>query len=227
MRYKGILIDADDTLFDFQAGNRRAVYQLCDEIGYTHPDRYEQYEEINLACWAALERGEMTQAQLQTLRWQRFFDRYGIDADGKWAGERGAALLGMQAIMLPHAEETARAIAEKLPILILTNGITSVQKSRLALSPLSDFVAGMVISQEVGCAKPGPEIFDIALRKLGIARNEALMIGDGISSDVLGANNAGVDVCWYNPHHKTLPVGVHTEYEIDDIRDSAAIALSD
>ena len=225
MRYRGILIDADDTLFDFQAGNRRAVDALMDEIGYRHPDRYEQYESINRACWAELEKGRLTQSQLQTARFVRFFDRYRIDGDACRAGQRFARLLGQQAILLPGAEEAVRAIAERLPVMILTNGITATQKSCLARSPLKDVVAGMVISQEVGVAKPDPRIFDIALERLGVSRREALMIGDGVNSDIRGANAAGVDACWLNPDGKALPGGVHAEYRIADIRECAAIAL--
>ena len=227
MRYKAVLMDVDDTLFDFQAGNRRAVDRLMDEIGYFHPDRYDQYEQINLACWRALEQGRMTQAQLQTARFARFFDAYRIPGDAEAAGRRFVALLGQQAILLPGALETARAVAARLPVLILTNGITAVQKSRLALSPLKDVVAGMVISQEVGAAKPDPAIFDIALERLGVGRRDALMVGDGVNSDIRGANNAGVDACWFNPRGETLPEGVHAEYESRDIRECAAIALAE
>ena len=92
MRYRGILMDADDTLFDFQAGNRRAVNRLMDEIGYFHPDRYDQYEAINLACWRALEQGLMTNAQLQSARFARFFETYGVSGDPVAAGERFVAL---------------------------------------------------------------------------------------------------------------------------------------
>ena len=81
MRYRAILMDNDDTLMDFQTGNRNAVNRLMDELGYLHPRRYEQYEELNLACWAALERGEMTQAQLRLERFIRFFARYPVSGD--------------------------------------------------------------------------------------------------------------------------------------------------
>ena len=227
MRYRGILMDADDTLFDFQAGNRAAVNRLMDEIGYFDPDRYEQYEAFNRACWAELEKGRMTQARLQTARFERFFERYGIAGDPAATGQRFAQLLGQQAVMRPGAEAAVRAVAAKLPVLILTNGITVTQKSRLARSPIGDVVAGMVISQEVGVAKPDPRIFRIALGQLGIGRREALMIGDGVNSDIRGANNAGVDACWLNPDGAVLPGGVHAEYEIADIRDCVGIALMD
>ncbi len=227
MRYKVILFDNDDTLMDFQAGNRSAVGSLLDEAGYHHPDRYEQYEEINLACWAALERGEMTQEQLRKERFVRFFTRYGIPADPLWAADRFVELLGEQSILLPYAEETVRRIAERLPVVIVTNGITAIQKSRFARSPLREVIRGLVISQEEGVSKPRPELFLRALGPFGAAPREALMIGDGANSDIRGANNAGIDACWYNPAGKRLPDGVHAEYTIRDIRDSAAFALQD
>ncbi len=225
MRYQGILFDADDTLFDFQAGNRNAVNALLDEIGYLHPDRYDQYEAVNLACWAELEQGRLTQDALRTERFRRFYAKYGIDRDPQRDGDRFVELLGGQSILLPHAEDVVREIARVKPVLILTNGITSVQKRRLALSPIRDVILGAVISQEEGAAKPNPKLFDRALKRLGIARGAALMIGDGVNSDIRGANNAGIDACWYNPGGKALPAGVHAEYIIDDIRQCVEIAL--
>ena len=227
MRYKAVLMDLDDTLFDFQAGNRAAVNQLMDELGYFHPDRYRQYEEINLACWRALEEGRMTNAQLQTARFARFFDQYRVPGDPEAAGRRFVALLGFQSILLPGALETARIIAARLPVMAVTNGITAVQRSRLALSSLKDVIAGIVISQEAGVAKPDPEIFNLALRALDVGPRDALMIGDGPNSDIRGANNAGIDACWYNRRGEALPEGVHAEYETGDIRDFAAIALGE
>ena len=227
MRYKAILFDIDDTLLDFQAGNRIAVDRLMDELGYHHPDRYEQYEAVNLECWAALEKGQLTQGQLKVARFVRFFDRYPVPGDPKWAAERFVELLGQQSILLPHAFETVQAIAERLPVTLVTNGITSVQRNRLAASPLKDLVSGVVISQEVGASKPRPEIFHLALEPLGVRTREALMVGDGVNSDIRGANHAGIDACWLNPGGKELPGGVHAEYVISDIRQCAAIALGE
>ena len=225
MRYKVILFDNDDTLMDFQVGNRSAVGSLLDEAGYFHPDRYAQYEEINLACWAALERGEMTQERLRVERFVRFFARYGIPADPLWAADRFVELLGEQSILLPHAEETVRRITEQLPVVIVTNGITAIQKSRFARSPLREIVHSLVISQEAGVSKPRPELFLLALKPFGAAPHEALMIGDGVNSDIRGANNAGIDACWYNPAGQQLPESVHAAYTVSDIRDCVPIAL--
>ena len=225
MRYKAILFDVDDTLLDFQAGNRNAVNQLMDELGYHDPDRYDQYEAINLKCWKELEAGQLTQNQLKVARFVRFFDRYPVPGDPRWAAERFVELLGQQSILLPHALEVVEQIAARLPVAIVTNGITDIQRSRLALSPLKDYVTEVVISEEVGVSKPHPGIFAIALDRLGVKAGEALVVGDGVNSDIRGANNAGIDACWVNPEGKALPEGVHAEYEIADIRQCVAIAL--
>ena len=104
MRYRAVLFDVDDTLLDLQAGNRNAVNQLMDELGYFDPDRYDQYEAINLKCWQALEAGLLTQNQLKLklARFVRFFDRYPVPGDPKWAAERFVTLLGQQSILLPN-----------------------------------------------------------------------------------------------------------------------------
>lgn len=225
MRYKAVLFDIDDTLLDFQTGNRNAVNQLMDELGYQHPQRYDQYEAENLACWAALEKGEMTQAKLRRERFIRFFARYSVPGDPLYAAERFVELLGEQSILMAHAEDVVRELSEQLPVIIVTNGITTIQRSRLAKSPLKDLVSGVVISEEAGVSKPRSEIFMMAIEPLGIAPSEALMVGDGISSDIKGANNAGINACWLNPTNLPLPDGVHAEYIIKDIRECVKIAL--
>ena len=225
MRYRAILFDVDDTLLDFQTGNRNAVNQLMDELGYYDPDRYDQYEAINMKCWRELEAGLLTQNQLKLARFVRFFDRYPAPGDPGWAAERFVELLGRQSILLPYALETVAKIARKLPVAIVTNGITDIQRSRLALSPLKEYVTEVVISEKVGVSKPRPGIFEIALDRLGVKARDALMVGDGVNSDIRGANNAGIDACWVNREGKALPEGVHAAYIIDDIRRCVDIAL--
>ena len=109
--------------------------------------------------------------------------------------------------------------------MIVTNGMTSIQTNRFARSPLKEYAADIVISEAAGVSKPRPELFWLAARRQGIEPRDALVIGDGINSDIRGANNAGIDACWYNPHGKALPEDVHAEYVISDIRESVPIAL--
>jgi len=224
MRYKMILLDIDDTIFDFQAGNRNAVGELMAELGLSSPTVFDEYQAINHACWEALERGEMTQEILHVERFRRFLASKERDDDPKTVADRFAQLLGQQAIPLPGAEKLVKTLAEKVPVVILTNGITVIQKARLAKSPLSRYFSRVVISQEVGASKPDPRIFEIALD--GVSPSDALMIGDSAASDVLGANRAGIDVCWFNPKGKSLPEGVHAEYEAKTLEECLEIAAN-
>ena len=225
MKYKRILLDAEDTLFDFQAGNRRAVAELMEELGLASPTVFDEYQSINHACWQALERGEMTQAVLHVERFRRFLATKNRDDDPQTVADRFAELLGRQAIPFPHAEDVVKALSEKLPVTLLTNGITVIQRARLSRTPIRQWIDDVVISQEVGAAKPDPRIFEIALN--GLDARDALMIGDGVRSDVEGANRAGIDVCWYNPGGAALPDGLHAEYEIRDLRDCLAVAFQE
>lgn len=223
MKYKKILMDADDTLFDFQAGNRRAVNLLMEELGLASPTVFDEYQVINHACWEALDRGEMTQEVLHVERFRRFLSSKNRDDDPKTIADRFAGLLGMQAILYENALEVVGEIAKQLPVIILTNGITVIQKKRMSLSPLKDRIAGLVISQEFGVSKPDPRIYLHALD--GVDPKDALMVGDSLKSDILGANRAGIDACWYNPKNKPLDNTVHAEYIIDDLTQLPAIAL--
>lgn len=225
MRYKRILMDIDDTLFDFMPGNINAFTALAAELGLSSPTVFDEYQAINHACWEALERGEMDQSQLHVERFRRFLASRNHPADPETVADRFAVLLGRQVIPLPHAEEVVQELSRHRPVTLLTNGITVIQKARLAASPIRHWIDKMIISQEAGVSKPDKAIFDLALE--GLDPSEVLMIGDGVGSDVRGANNAGVDVCWFNPKGKTLPVGVHAEYTISDLRECIAIALQD
>ena len=204
-------------------GNRRAVAALMEELGLASETVFDEYQSINHACWAALERGEMDQGELHVERFRRFLALKGSNANPEEVAARFAVLLGQQVIPLPYSEETVKRISEHRPITLLTNGITVIQKARLAGSPIKDWIDKMIVSQEAGISKPDPRIFELALE--GLAPSEVLMIGDGLGSDVRGANNAGVDVCWYNPSGKELPEGMHAEYIISDLRQCVEIAL--
>ena len=148
MRYQMILLDADDTIFDFQAGNRRAVAELMAELGLSSPTVFDEYQAINHACWQALDRGEMTQEVLHVERFRRFLKSKNRSDDPAPVADRFAELLGRQAILFPGAEDVVRALSERLPVVILTNGITVIQKRRMAISPVKQWISRLVISQQ-------------------------------------------------------------------------------
>ena len=103
MRYDKILIDLDDTLLDFHTANRRAVAALTEELNLASDTVFDEYQAVNHACWAALERGEMDQETLHVERFRRFLASKNRADDPARTAERFAELLGQQAIEIPGA----------------------------------------------------------------------------------------------------------------------------
>ena len=226
MLYDAILIDADDTLFDFRGAEKNAIGAIIQQLGIMDEAAPQVYHRLNKACWEAFERGEVTQAELRVRRFRDFLRHYGLDADPQEVGEAYTEVLATQGMLLPGALEAVQAVAARLPVAIVTNGITMVQRGRMERSPLKEYVSAFIISGEMGFQKPDPRMLYAALDALGgVDRQRALMVGDNLTSDILAANRAGIDACWFNPEGKVAPDEYQIRYEIDDIRALPQIAL--
>ena len=228
MKYKAVLLDADDTVADFHTAEEKALKALFDHLELTMEEAAEDYKRINKACWAAYEKGEMTQPELRKARFECFLKRHPCKYTTQEVALYYETALSMQTDLLPGALEAVKAISEKMPIAIVTNGIASIQRPRMEKSPLRPYISEVVISEEVGASKPRPEMLYAALERLGgLSCSEVLMIGDSLTSDMGAAKNAGIDFLWYNPHEKQRPENAHITYETSVISDFAVYALSE
>ncbi len=206
--YNVLLVDADDTLLDFGLAEENALRAACADMGVSITDAHAaRYKEINEALWRAFERREVTQEALRTLRFTRFFGEIGVTADVDAMAEAYIAALSLQAHEIDGAYDFLREAAARVPVIVVTNGIASVQRSRFALSRLKGFLSGHVISGEVGFAKPDPRMIERALSQVAVAGPRPLMLGDSLRSDIAAANAAGIASCWFNPagHENNTP----------------------
>ena len=225
-RYKALLLDADDTVFDFREAERRAFLATTAPLGLNAPEHCAAYHAINKRYWRALEQGLVTQEQLRVGRFEDLLRQYGVDADATQVAWTYSHNLSMQGVLIDGALEAVRQIAQVMPVAVVTNGISDVQRGRMARSSIREFISALVISQEVGAAKPDPQMLYVALEKLGgLSPKDVIMAGDSPSSDVRAANAAGIDMCWYNAAEKMLPEGLHVEYEIREIGSLPQIVL--
>ena len=126
--------------------------------------------------------------------------------------------------MIEGAQEVLDALRAKYRFAILTNGLQSVQRNRLAHSAIKNDIVALVISEEIGFAKPERGFFDAAFARIGNPPKErALMIGDSLSSDIQGASDYGIDSCWYNPDRQARPASPAITYEITHLRELIAL----
>lgn len=226
MRYRYLLFDADDTLFDFDQSSREAFREAMLASGVTPKDQdYEHYAAINLALWKQLERGEVEKETILTKRFRDFTELYGIPADPDALNECYKAFLSTKNILTADALEVIKSLHEKgYRLYIITNGDAAIQHKRLATSPITPYIEKVFISEEIGYQKPAREFFDAVKKGIdGFFANEALVIGDSETSDIKGANNAGIDACYLTPTDKPLPDGITAAYRIKRLKDVFAI----
>lgn len=222
MHYEYLLFDADDTLFDFPKASSRAFEAICrkHDVPYT-PEIYRLYHEINLELWAAFDRGEVSKEFVTLERYVRFFRTLHLDRDPAACNRDYLAALGEGVYPLPHAEAVCRELKTRgHRMYIITNAVASVQRSRLRGSVFAELFQAAFISEEAGAAKPSRAYFDYVRQQLpGLTEENALVIGDSLSTDIQGANNAGLPCCWVNPSGKPRPEHLRVDYEIRDLRE--------
>lgn len=220
-RYDALLCDLDDTLFDFRQAEANAFAVACEAAGVRDtPELLALYSQINDALWKLLEQGGVTQEALRVRRFEQFLERTGIRADARAVADTYADALSLQAVALPGAVEAVARWRDILPVVVVTNGIASIQRGRMARSPVGALIADMVVSEEIGAAKPDPTMLRAAMARAGVSNpSRALVLGDSLSSDMQGAVNAGIDACWYNPRGEKNARGLPIRYEVRTLRE--------
>ena len=215
MRYQYLLIDNDNTLMDFNAAEAKALIDVLTAHNLPTDDAtVHRYHEINDALWKALERGETTQPKLKVERFRQLLAVLGReDIDPAVMGAEYAAGLGNHADLLPGAEEFMHAVHGKMKIALVSNGVSAIQRSRLAKCPLTPLFDAIVISEEVGVAKPDPKLLHVAMEMLGCTdKSQAVMMGDSLSADIPAAVNAGVDSIFFSLKGKVSGAATYTVF---------------
>ena len=225
MPYPYLLFDADNTLFDFDQAERNAHLLLCRAHGLAFSEEgYQLYHKCNADLWRDFDRGLCTKEYLLVERFRRYLAITGEHANPEALNRDHLRALGEGAMLLPGAEELCRVLSRDHRLYLLTNAVASVQKTRFANSAIAPYFQGVFISEEVGVGKPDPAYFEYVFRAVpGLARDNALVIGDSLTSDIQGANNAGLPCCWFNPKGQPRPQGLRIDYEIRALEELYAI----
>jgi putative hydrolase of the HAD superfamily len=220
MKYKLLLFDADETLFDFKKAERYAIEESLKHfnIAYEESVHIPLYHKVNHDIWKEFEQGKITQDALKAERFRRFFDILDLDYDSVLFSKTYMKYLGQASFLY----EKSKAIIDKLSkshrLAIITNGLTEVQENRISKSSIAHYFEEIIISEAINLSKPNPEIFSYALNKMNHNdKKSVLMIGDSLTSDIKGGINFGIDTCWYNPNKISNTFEFSPTYEISDL----------
>ena len=189
---KYLLFDADNTLYDFSATEKAALSRLFRKYEISE-NLLPVYHEGNRHCWKTYEEGGITLEELETERFRLFIEAIGRSDDPAIMGCDYSTMLGEEGIMIDGALETLEALKDRYSISLITNGIAKVQKERIRRTGTARFYDRVFISQEIGYAKPDTRFFDYVLSELKASRDECLVIGDSLTSDIKGAKDSGIE----------------------------------
>ena len=218
---KVILWDIDATLLDFLAAEKAAI-RFCFEkhgLGTCTDEMLARYTVINKRYWEMLERGEMSKPEILVNRFKEFFATEGIETDcAKEFNETYQVALGDTICFRDHGYELVEKLQGSYRQFAVTNGTFVAQERKLRKSGLGEMMEEAFISDLIGFEKPSIEFFDFVFEKIGrYEKDEVIIVGDSLTSDMQGGNNAGILCCWYNPEHLENTKNVRIDYEIDDL----------
>jgi len=220
-KIKVILWDIDGTLLDFEAVEKVAIQHCFDKVGFgvCTDEMLKTYMGINRGYWQRLERGEITKQEVLVGRFREFFGVCGLDTSvAEKFNEEYQIALGENYVFCENAREVIEACKKRMPQYAVTNGTKVAQDGKLKNSGLMHVFDRVFISEEVGYEKPDVKFFDEVFRSIGeYDRKEVLIVGDSLTSDIRGGNNAGIVTCWYNPKKLKNDAGVTVDYEITDL----------
>lgn len=201
-KYKFILFDADDTLFDFQKAEKEAFVKLLSEYNIEFNDEYYQiYKNENKRLWKEFELGNIEKKEIFDNRMILLFKELNIDDDPASASYRFLNYLALGTYLFDDTYKMLEKLSKKYQLYIITNGAKIVQYPRLIKSGIDKFFIDIFISEEIGYQKPKKEFFDYVANTIeNFKKEEAIVIGDSLTSDIIGAIEYGIDTCWYNPN---------------------------
>ena len=227
MAIKILLWDIDGTILNFEKAEEAAIRKGFEEnnLGVCTDQMLADYKQINKGYWEALERGEMTKEQILIGRFVEFFTKYNLDTSKADIFNKGYQVdLGDTICFNDDAYDLLVQLNKKYKQYAVTNGTAVAQHRKIDRSGIGEILEKCFISEEVGYEKPSEKFFEAVFEEIGIKpseesfKNEKLIIGDSLTSDIKGGNNCGIKTCWYNPNHAGNESELRIDYEIDNIQ---------
>ena len=228
MSYKLVLIDLDDTLFDYPKTEKAAFRNTFEELGFfveselgnaKKEEIYEKikdrYKDVNLQLWKDLEKEAVDKDRLKVVRFEKIIEEFDLKYNPYEMSELYLKKLGEGIFPFEATEKLCEYLHSKYKVGIVTNGIKEVQHSRIENSTIAKYIDKIIISDEVGVNKPDKRIFEYAMNYFEIMdKSEVIMIGDSLGADIKGGQNAGIDTCWVNLRNNVNDTGIVPKYEV-------------
>lgn len=220
-KYNWLLFDVDNTLLDFDSAAKIAFHKTLEIFKIpARPQIYSIYKKVNHLVWTAYENKEISSEALRPKRFELFLKEINLPGQPAEMNETYLSLLIESSTLWRGAKDVLNQLSSQYQMAVITNGLKEVQRPRLALTQIDHFFQTIIVSDEIGVAKPQAGFFDYAFQQIkSSSKNKVLVIGDSLNSDIKGGINYGLDTCWFNPMGKDNTSGLQPTYEIRTLRE--------
>ena len=225
--FRYVLLDLDDTILDFKKAEAVAVSETLHAFGIEPTDAVVlRYSEINESQWKLLELGELTREEVKLRRFQILFEELGVACNAEGVRSAYETRLAEGHFFLPGAKQLLDDLFGRYALYIVSNGTTSVQNGRIASAGIAHYFKNIFLSEAIGYVKPQKEFFEACFARIpNFDPSEAIILGDSLTSDILGGINAGIRTCWFNPHKKSAHPDIIPDFEIHSLNEFLQILL--
>lgn len=219
MKYTTLLFDVDNTLLDFDANEEESFRSMMLELGETYTDEwYQTYKRINTGLWKRMEKKELSIEEVVNNRFAIFMRHYGREVDGQQWEKVYRRYLNRGTQQIPHVHQVLSELKKSYRLYVITNGMEETQEFRMEHSGLNQYFLDYFISERIGANKPSKEYFDYVKAHIAdFQASDTLVIGDSLTSDIKGGNDAGMDTCWFTKDQQAEPKEAVPTYIIHEL----------
>ena len=224
---KNVFFDLDDTLFDFHRSEKIALAKTLTELGISPEEKtLERYSVINDEQWKLLELGKLKRSEVKVRRYRILFEEIGCGASPEEAAKIYEQKLSHEQYFISGAEELLCAMQGKYRMFLVSNGTSVVQHGRLESSGICKYFENIFISEEVGYDKPSAMFFDACFAAIpDFRREESVIIGDSLTSDIKGGQNAGITTIWFRAKNQPARDGIVPDYTVTSLSEIPDLLL--
>lgn len=233
MKYKLVLMDLDDTLFDYPKAENTAFRNTFKELGFFEKNEFEEcgreeiyneikdrYKVINLQLWKDLENGDVDKYRLRILRFEKIIREFNLEYSAERMNVVYTKKLSEGIFPFEASEKLCEYLHSKYKIGIITNGIKEVQYPRIQNSVIAKYIDKIIVSDEIEVNKPDKRIFEYAMNYFGVKnKKEVIMIGDSLGADIKSGQNVEIDTCWVNLRNNVNDTGIIPKYEVKKLEE--------
>jgi len=220
-KYQGFLIDADNTLFDYDRSEKEAFFDALLAVNYTGSPEvaHKKYSVINKAIWKDYEANKIKASDINTERFRLLAQNLEMTSDHEMLAAHYHEALSQKVHTLPYAVKTLEFLSRRATLCLVTNGLSYIQRNRIAKLGIDVFFTSIIISEEIGYSKPAVDFFRIALESISLPAHTVLCVGDNPVADIDGAHKYGIDTCWFAYKYNEYPsFESPPDYTINDLR---------